>query len=255
MNILAKLIRRNRGNDSRHFIVLDAQKIVYGRVPKVANSSIKAALARFLEGPVDPAVKKTKDHFWQKSTGRQTRMVKKAEALKLNEQNFSFSFVRNPFDRVVSCYNNKVISNPVVSAPMEAMNLYHGMPFDEFVRTLARTPDDKMDIHLLPQASILKIDGQLIPKFVGRLENIQEDWRKLAETMAEKGLPTLGKLPSKNVRRKKSEDVVAYYESSEILELIHERYRDDIETFYAGVAISDLVARRGGKGMPPLIAT
>lgn len=241
------------GNRRKDYIVLDKQKIVYGRVPKVANSSIKATLTHLLEGPFDSEMKKQKDRFWKQSTDGQTRMVTREKALKLNKRFFSFSFVRNPFDRVISAYNNKIVENKIISTKMRTMNLNLGMSFEEFVQVLAKTPDDELDIHLLPQSSILKFENRIIPKFVGRLENIKEDWEILGKVMAAEGVPTLGKLPSKNVRRKDSDVITSYFESKEIIDLVHERYKDDIDTFYPEVSITDLIAKRGGIGMPPLV--
>ncbi|MES2922447.1 MAG: sulfotransferase family protein [Verrucomicrobiota bacterium] len=253
MKKLRKLLRQNNPDAKSHFVVLNEQKILYGRVPKVANSSIKETLARFLTCEVDPTMRKTQDRFWRKGTSGQARMVTKAEALKLNESYFSFSFVRNPFDRVVSCYNNKIIANAKLSPAMQKMKLSRGMQFDEFVKVVVATPDAKLDVHLLPQTTILTLDGKLVPKFVGRLENMKEDWDALAALMESEGFPMLGKLPSKNVRRTETDDVPNFFNSAELVDLIRERYRGDIETFYAGVPLEELIVSRGGKGLSPIL--
>ncbi|RYD23725.1 MAG: sulfotransferase family protein [Verrucomicrobiaceae bacterium] len=254
MKKLYKILKQTSPDAKPHFIVLDGQKIQYGRVPKVANSSIKEALSQFLTDEVDLTLRTTEDRFWTQGTFGQSRMVTKAEAARLNESHFSFSFVRNPFDRVVSCYNNKIVANPRLSKRMTKMKMYHRMPFDEFVRILVKTRDARIDLHLLPQSRILKVGGELIPKFIGRLENITDDWNALESLMVSRGFPSLGKLPAKNVRREKSGDMPQYFSSQELVDLVHERYRDDVETFYPGVPIADLVSGQGGKGLAPMVA-
>ena len=73
---------------------------------------------------------------------------------------FSFSFVRNPFDRLVSAYNNKILELDEVPGPMQKMGLTHAMPFNDFLDVVADTSDEALDVHLLPQSSILCLDQQ-----------------------------------------------------------------------------------------------
>ena len=154
---------------------------------------------------------------------------------------FSFSFVRNPFDRLVSAYNNKILELDDVPGPMQAMGLSHNMGFPAFLECIAGTVDAAMDVHLLPQTSILCLDGQLIPNFIGRLETMETDWQRLETRLKQERLPLLGHLPEKNRRRGDDHtDVSQYFSDSGLVQLVVERYGDDLGLFYGDVNLEVL---------------
>ena len=155
---------------------------------------------------------------------------------------FSFSFVRNPFDRLVSAYNNKILELDEVPGPMQKMGLSHAMPFSDFLDVVADTSDENLDVHLLPQSSILCLDQQLIPSFVGRLETMTEDWKRLKHQLRREGLPNPGNLPQKNVRRNDNHhDVQIYFNDPGLIRVAAQRYESDFNIFYNDKTLKELV--------------
>ena len=226
----------------QHFIRFRDVPLLYGRVPKVANSSIKAALCRLLKSPQDKGVRTTADSFWRTGTNGETSMLSNHDARMCRGTHFSFSFVRNPFDRLVSAYNNKLIELEQIPGRMQAMGLEHSMPFGDFLSVVAATSDDDLDIHLLPQSSILCLKGQLIPNFVGHLETMGQDWALLQQLLRRERLPQLGKLPAKNVRRNTNDrDVPRYFEDPGLVRIVAERYGNDLECFYGDQTTEQLI--------------
>ena len=226
----------------KHFIRFRDIPLLYGRVPKVANSSIKAALCRLLQRPQLERVRTTSDNFWRTGTDGETSMLSTHDARMCRGTHFSFSFVRNPFDRLVSAYNNKLLELDEIPGPMQAMGLVHSMPFGSFLDVVASTSDDKLDIHLLPQSIILCLERQLIPNFVGHFETMDQDWRSLQQQLRREGLPKLGALPEKNVRRVSDHrDVPDYFKDPGLVRIVTERYGDDIELFYGNKTTEQLI--------------
>ena len=225
----------------KHFIRFRDLPLLYGRVPKVANSSIKASLSRLLTQEPEPGFRTTSDAFWSKGTHGETSMIDNHSARMCRGTHFSFSFVRNPFDRLVSAYNNKILELDDVPGPMQAMGLSHGMAFSDFLECIAGTMDAAIDVHLRPQSSILCLDGQLIPSFIGRLETMETDWQRLETRLKQERLPPLGHLPEKNRRRGDDHtDVSQYFADSGLVQLVVDRYRDDLELFYSDVDLQQL---------------
>jgi dermatan 4-sulfotransferase 1 len=217
-----------------HYILFQRIPLIYARIPKVANSSVKAALTRLLEQPPEDGYRTTADVMWKKGTHGETTMVDVLEARRRRSSHFIFSFVRNPFDRLVSAYNNKLIENDHLSTAMQRMGLQRHMPFEAFLDVVSATPDAELDVHLVPQSSILCVDGIPVPGFIGQMEAMPEHWQKLRTRMRQAGLPAVGKLPSKNVRRGTSNDLSSYFSSTRALDVAYARYKDDVDLFYAG---------------------
>ena len=225
----------------QNFICFRDLPLLYGRVPKVANSSIKAALYRLLASTPQKGERTTSDTFWRNATHGETSMLSNFEARMRRGTHFCFSFVRNPFDRLVSAYNNKILELEEIPGPMQRMGLSKNSTFREFLECISYTSDEDLDVHLLPQSIILCHEGTLIPNFVGRLETMTEDWIKLHHVMQSEGLPLLGKLPQKNVRRSDDRgDVSQYFADPGLVQLIVERYGDDLDLFYGDVDLQDL---------------
>jgi len=228
--------------NAAHFIQLRDIPLLYGRVPKVANSSVKAALCRLLTKPKLQKKRTTSDNFWRSETEGQTRMISAYDARMCRGTHFCFSFVRNPFDRLVSAYNNKVIELDEIPGSMQKMGLRHSMSFSSFMEIVAATSDDKIDVHLLPQCRILCLDKQLIPNFIGHLESINEDWSALQIQLQRERLPTLGSLPKKNVRRGADHrDVPNYFKDPAFIRMATQRYEEDLELFYGNRTYEQLI--------------
>ena len=236
----------------RHFILFRDIPLVYGRVPKVANSSIKATLCKLLAHRPDGGIKTTADRFWRENTHGETQLVTPQQARRLRTSHFSFSFVRNPFDRLVAAYNNKVLEIDDVPLPMKAMGLFHGMEFDHFIETVCKADPEHMDNHVLPQADMLLYANTLVPKFVGRMEHMSDHWPRLLRRMRKEGLPTLGRLPFKNVRRDGKSDIRNLFNSSGLVNKVLERYEQDFKTFYSDYTVEELLDGDGLKKLPPL---
>jgi dermatan 4-sulfotransferase 1 len=226
-----------------HFIVLHQRCLIYARIPKVANSSIKAALTSFLERSWKPGQKVTSDKFWRTGTLGQSKIVGAKQAMKLRKSHLIFTFVRNPFDRLVSAYNNKLIENSGPIAPsLVSMGLTPGMPFPRFIEQVAATRDDDLDVHLLPQSSILVYNGKVLAHFVGRHESIESDWSALQQVVYQFNKCALPRLPQKNVRRSRGDHLRSYFTSRDLIDVVADRYAGDIRHFYPECTPDELVS-------------
>ena len=237
---------------ARHFILFRDIPLMYGRVPKVANSSIKAALCKLLSLRPDGGIKTTSDRFWRDNTHGETQLITPLQARRLRTSHFSFSFVRNPFDRLVAAYNNKILEIEDVPLPMKRMGLHHGMSFASFIQAVCDADPLMMDNHVRPQAEMLTTSNKLVPKFVGRMEHINDHWRRLRGRMQLEGLPTLGSLPMKNVRREGRKDIRDLFSSSALIDQVLERYSQDFKRFYGMYSIDSLLNGDALQKLPPL---
>ncbi|MBB4302613.1 hypothetical protein GGD81_001643 [Rhodobium orientis] len=216
---------------AEHFVVIPDLKIAFGRVPKAANSSIKAALARHVSHDPDGPVKPTRDQFWAECTNGRTSMMTPAEAARLAGY-LIFTFTRNPFDRLVSCYNNKIVVSKELPASFARLGFDKDMSFDAFAAKVATIDDGHADIHFQSQAAMLAHDGDIVPGFIGRFENLADDWHDLDAALAAHCGIRLGRLEKRNYRRGGADDLAGYYRSNETVALVRQRYADDFRLFY-----------------------
>ncbi|MEH6557728.1 MAG: sulfotransferase family 2 domain-containing protein [Oceanicoccus sp.] len=215
---------------------LASPDIGYIKITKVASSSVELMLTKHLHCTLNGNDEADIDK-------KLIRRYADEYAIHINPYDFSggkrpefvFSFVRNPLDRLHSSYINKIVDQRETG---KRHNIFwnHGitldMPFDEFVRCMMRTPDHKIDRHLRSQASCLWDGQKIIADFVGKFENMEEDWKFIAEKF---GLPEL----AHQNRSSKSESKSPY--TQETAMLVAERYKNDIELFGYGSEVNRLI--------------
>lgn len=191
-------------------IVWDSPALVYLRVPKSANSSIRTALPRGVQRRLD--VGQLAERF---------------------PRHLSFSFVRNPWARLVSVYSEKIRSEPVTEGlylegvqrcfVRHGLPVRAGMPFEEFAEVACALSDAETEKHLKSQSAFLVRDGVLLPGYLGRVETIEDDWRRLGELAGFQA-----KLPHRN--RSQHPPYTSFYDRR-LANRVGDRYRSDVELF------------------------
>ena len=131
-------------------------------------------------------------------------------------QEFVFTFVRNPFARLLSAYLNKIVQHrdPSVWGRFAAR---HGLddaplPFHRFLELVAATPPARMDMHWRPQSHTIAPHA-VAYDFVGTMERFEEDLLQVLERIFGRDLPVHEHAP----HRTGSTDLLAsYYGPQEI---------------------------------------
>ena len=98
-----------------------------------------------------------------------------------------------------------------------------------------------MDNHVRPQADLLFCENALVPKFVGRMEHMRSHWRKLRHRMTLEGLPAVGRLPFKNVRRRERSDIHSLFSSTALSDRVLGMYERDFQTVYRDYSVEQLL--------------
>lgn len=130
-----------------HFIAIPSLGIAYGRVPKVANSTIKRTLAhaaslqdRF------PNKGFSKDRNW-KTLAPEAHFVDARTLRRDFPDLLVFAFVREPLSRLASCYRSKLTEGRTIGKGMAREGLKTGMPFADFVDHVCRRGDWRSNVH------------------------------------------------------------------------------------------------------------
>jgi Sulfotransferase family len=148
-------------------------KVIYIETPKVGCTAIKQIL-QYSELNYDSS-KLPDDVHDRRLSPLKSPKNNEAEFLAClaSEEYFTFSFVRNPFTRVLSAYLDKIIGRPGVTTPIQQKmgidpNTY--IPtFPEFIDLVYATPASDMNPHWAPQTFLLGFE-KVRYDYLGRFE-------------------------------------------------------------------------------------
>lgn len=145
----------------------------------------------------------------------------------LKGSNFSFTFVRNPWDRVVSAY---------LFLKSGGVNRNDSDDFDKYLKRFNSFTDFVMNfdekildqIHFSQQYEWVCDDkDNLIVDFVGRFEHLQKDFDEVCQIL---NLPNIPLLHSNKTKNKPKNHYSSYY-NNETKQIIEQKYIKDIEMF------------------------
>ena len=138
---------------------------------------------------------------------------------------FSFSIVRNPWDRLVSCWMQKIITQEPTEEQFRSdirweLN-YQKPSFKDFIKIISDDENITKDSHWALYFNIIPVSDL---DFIGRFENLQEDFNIICDKI---GIPRQ-KLPREN--KSKHKHYTEYYDD-ETKQIVAEKYKKDIEYF------------------------
>ena len=146
------------------------------------------------------------------------------------ESYFKFSFVRNPWDLLVSNYlwsKRKYRGGPP-NPPLTTETLKHFiLNIEEEVKSANFLDKKSKAVWTCEQYSFLiNNDNKICMDYIGRLENFEKDFSFVAEKIRF----TYKKLPHKNKNKHKHKHYTQYYDD-ETKQIVAEKYAKDIEYF------------------------
>jgi len=198
----------------------DKYKYILFRVPKNANSCL---IGRENENHQHLAINYITDNRLQKLDDVKTLFKEKYNSY------FKFAVVRNPWDRVVSCWKDKTAPAHCDSWPDSVYCKARNDTFSKFIARIINKefiefindPEFSIDDrHVLSQTVLIPDDTD----FICRFENLQEDFNTVCNKI---GIPQQ-QLPHIN---KTEHTYYTEYYTDETKELIANKYSKDIEHF------------------------
>lgn len=213
--------------------IIHDKKLIYLSNSKVACSSIKASMYHLDEQEDYSNVHKLANA--QKQYEIDTPYDRYADYYK-------FTFVRNPFARLVSCYVNKLHEDREKLGKTTTRLYFAGYlwgylnvdkGFHNWAARVCRIPDKYADRHIISQSSLIHDDeGHLLVNHVFNFENLARDYGEIRERF------DLAPLPHYN--RTKKGNWMDYYDL-ETAQRVYKRYKRDIEEFNYQSAYDELV--------------
>jgi len=201
-------------------------KCLFIHIPKTGGTSIEAALGILgnwkvedrdhLFGKIQSEELKNYgyiSHFLQHLTYEQCHNI-----TPVDKSYTSFSFIRNPWDKMVSIYSN-LDNNLASMAKLQGINL-NELSFTEFIEAT----ENLEHIHLVPQYKfIYSRKEKLCIDFIGRFESFQKDFNALCKKLKIKiELPHINRSQHRLYRD---------YYTQKTKNIVAKKYKKDIELF------------------------
>ncbi len=202
-------------------IISHKHEFIFFAVPKTGTHSIRQALRPHLDASDEEQVllfeRRSFSQPELKAIGHghlSVEQVKPNLGIETFDRYFKFAFVRNPWDRFISfCAFISRATGRFEEDP-------HG-----FMARMMHSPPPLQHMLYQPQSQLLiDQDGRLAMDFVGRVENMEHDYRHICEHLK------LATQPLEKVNSSRHRPYVDYY-NPQLRDLVAEKYRQDIEMF------------------------
>lgn len=209
--------------ESREWFLNKEGTVAYLNNAKVACTSIKASIAK---------IEKVSNHIIADNILSQ--MGRRGDDIE-NDTCFKFTFVRNPFERLVSCYQNKYHTEKRIFG-IDNRNLYFGFSharylvgylyqdegFERFVENICMIPEQWEDRHFRSQYSLLFEEGKCLVDYFGQIEELPHAYEEIQMKY------DLNPLEHYNKSQKR--EWMSYY-NEKTTEMIYQKYQKDFEIF------------------------
>jgi len=133
---------------------------------------------------------------------------------------FRFAFIRDPWDRLVSCWCEKIANRSSIFRGFKQFGWPDRMSFPAFIRAIADLDPARHEHHFASQWSLITQGDELCVDFIGRFERLDEDFRRL--------FPGQGRLGHYITS---SRGPAAAYYTPDLCEIVERTFSDDIERF------------------------
>ena len=189
----------NLPEDSPMLQYIEKENYMYVSAPKCASSTIRDTI------PNDG---------WSRT--------KLQKAIDISKNKYTFSFTRNPYNRILSCWNGWVKSKKG-SRLFLIPGITYGQSFSDFVNVIKDIPDELSDQHFVTLTTCLFID-KIDYNFFGKVESFNNDWNKMGEEID---------IPN-NIRKTAVTGVgnkIDEFYTKDLIDIINKRYQKDFENF------------------------
>ena len=207
------------------YFVIEEVGVAYLVMPKAACSSIKRSMVAASAGERFDG----NNGIHGNSTIQRLTVRGKLESA---EDRYLFTYVRNPFARLVSAYINKFEDMEKIRRSGFLYEEYLGGylkvsdTFEEFVTKIAKIPDRVCDRHFMSQSYLIDHLASQRPSEIFKLEEIDQSFPALVERFGFSSLSFANKSEKYDYRE--------YYKRQEVLDMVYSRYKTDVERFGYG---------------------
>lgn len=128
---------------------------------------------------------------------------------------FTFSFVRNPWERVLSAFNYMQNHTKL------HWDMVTDITFKDFIKTTFLKEGPEINSHFFTQGKNILFNGKPFLSFIGKFENMDKDWKIVADIIGVKNT-----LPKLNARAHRH---YSNYYDDDAIEIVRNTYKEEID--------------------------
>lgn len=202
-------------------LLAEQYQVIHYFIPKNACTTMKTQFAALLGMP-KPIDNPQDIHRWELY---QFPMAKREEHLTKYKNFLRFTIVRNPWERLVSCYKSKIEGRNKRFFKNAGTRFYEAMSFAEFVEVVCSIPDEAADPHFCGQL-FLMTDSQarFCPNYLCNIESLTQH---IAFIKNKTGIPLS---IAEKLNSTKNFNYQSYY-TPDLVEKVRTRFLPDVNFF------------------------
>ncbi|MEW6077392.1 MAG: sulfotransferase family 2 domain-containing protein [Thermodesulfobacteriota bacterium] len=203
------------------FVVFPEFGIAFLAVPRAGSTSLEFSLLPLLGNGLNFQSARYVHKF-----RHYMRSCKAGEVATTYTNFFKFTFVRNPWTRLYSCYLTRVLNKP--NRYFRHFKLDQSKNFEDFVARVCDIPDAYADPHFISQDYLLTYKGVFLPDQVYRFETYSRDFEAVRKIIEDRTRIKLYDIP--HYYQMKSDEYVRAY-TTKLVDRVEKRYRADCIRF------------------------
>jgi hypothetical protein len=221
--------------------VMPRHRLIYIAVPKAASTRIRRTLAR-IEGRFSRSLKARRRTMYRGPYGPRNFPIGLFYQVATAPDVMRFSFVRNPYARVVSCWADKFAGKPLIGGdsfidaylsvrqqidPRLPFGADRTLSFPQFTVFTAATSKIRHDIHMQTQDDILSMPGIKLD-LIGKVENFDTDFIRILDYL--NAGEDIRREATGAINESHHDDWPTYY-TPELADRIYRAYEPDFDRF------------------------
>jgi hypothetical protein len=229
--------------------VMPRHRLIYIAVPKAASTRIRRTLAR-IEGRFSRSLKPSRRAKYSGPYGPRNFPIGLFYQVATAPDALRFSFVRNPYARVVSCWADKFAGKPLIGGdsfidaylsvrqqidPRLPVGADQTLSFPQFTVFTAANSKSRHDTHMQTQDDILSMPGIKLD-LIGKVENFDADFVRILDYL--NASQEIRRAAAVALNESHHADWPTYY-TPELAERIYRAYEPDFDRFGYTRALGD----------------
>jgi len=214
-----------------YHILLNKEKLIFTVIPKNANTSVKYILLKYINSDALKLIDLTNTDSFHNKTLKYFNFVSHEFCYHYDYDYLKICIVRNPFDRLVSGWYNKIRTLPKNNQSRKRFGFNQYCTFDKFIIQIYQTKEEDLDRHFIPQYRFITHNNRIFSDIILRFEDLSNEWNELVQDLKDShGIKLSNMVVNLNNDTERNKDYRKYYDKK-LRKLVETKFETDLNRF------------------------